>query len=82
MWLLSAGRLDGYWEAHLKPWDLAAGALLVLEAGGVVTSFEGVPFDGQGSAVVAGGPALQPRLRDAVVAARTARGFPTTPRRP
>jgi len=34
---VAAGRLDGYWEFRLKPWDLAAGALLVLEAGGRVT---------------------------------------------
>jgi myo-inositol-1(or 4)-monophosphatase len=34
---VAAGRLDGYWEFRLKPWDLGAGALLVLEAGGSVT---------------------------------------------
>ena len=36
---LSAGRLDGFWEIGLKPWDMAAGVLLVQEAGGVVTDF-------------------------------------------
>jgi myo-inositol-1(or 4)-monophosphatase len=35
------GRLDGYWEFGVKPWDVGAGALIVLEAGGRVTSVEG-----------------------------------------
>ncbi|MDO8377808.1 MAG: inositol monophosphatase family protein [Pseudomonadota bacterium] len=38
---VAAGRFDGYWERDLKPWDLAAGLLLVSEAGGKVTSAEG-----------------------------------------
>jgi myo-inositol-1(or 4)-monophosphatase len=41
---LAVGRLDGYWEQHLSPWDWAAGALLVEEAGGIVTDFEGRPW--------------------------------------
>ena len=36
---LSTGRLDGFWEIGLKPWDMAAGILLVQEAGGVITDF-------------------------------------------
>ncbi len=42
---VAAGRLDGFWEFSLQPWDMAAGALLVLEAGGVVTHIDGSPFD-------------------------------------
>ncbi len=38
---VAAGRLDGYWEYNLKPWDVAAGSLLVREAGGVVTDTQG-----------------------------------------
>jgi myo-inositol-1(or 4)-monophosphatase len=38
---VAAGRLDGYWEFALHPWDIAAGALLVREAGGVITDFSG-----------------------------------------
>ena len=38
---VAAGRFDGYWEAYLKPWDIAAGCLLVIEAGGQVTDFHG-----------------------------------------
>ncbi len=38
---VAAGRVDGFWEIGLKPWDIAAGALLVREAGGVVVDFDG-----------------------------------------
>jgi myo-inositol-1(or 4)-monophosphatase len=38
---VAAGRLDGFFEVGLKPWDVAAGALIVREAGGVVMSFDG-----------------------------------------
>ncbi|HEY6873237.1 MAG TPA: inositol monophosphatase family protein [Geobacteraceae bacterium] len=41
---VAAGRLDGYWEVKLKPWDVAAGQLLVAEAGGMVTSHAGEPY--------------------------------------
>ncbi|HEY1807443.1 MAG TPA: inositol monophosphatase family protein [Acidobacteriaceae bacterium] len=40
----ACGRLDGFWEFHLNPWDTAAGALLVLEAGGTMSRFDGEPF--------------------------------------
>jgi myo-inositol-1(or 4)-monophosphatase len=42
---VAAGRLDGYWEARINPWDVAAGALLVTEAGGQVTMPDGSPLD-------------------------------------
>lgn len=38
---VAAGRFDGFWEMKLKPWDLAAGVLMIEEAGGVVTDFDG-----------------------------------------
>ncbi len=41
---VAAGRVDGFWELKLKPWDVAAGVLLVQEAGGRVTAFDGSPF--------------------------------------
>ncbi len=41
---VAAGRLDGYWEVKLKPWDVAAGQLLVTEAGGRVTNYAGEPY--------------------------------------
>jgi myo-inositol-1(or 4)-monophosphatase len=41
---LAAGRLDGYWERGLSPWDWAAGRLLVEEAGGAVVELPGEPY--------------------------------------
>lgn len=40
----AAGRIEGFWEFHLNPWDTAAGALLVTEAGGAMVRFDGRPF--------------------------------------
>jgi myo-inositol-1(or 4)-monophosphatase len=60
---VAAGRFDGFWEQHLKPWDVAAGALIVREAGGAVTGMDGAPFDMVAGHLVASngrihGPAL------------------------
>ena len=52
------GRLDGFWELMLAPWDLAAGVLLVREAGGVVTDLAGREIGVEHTAVVAGNPAI------------------------
>ena len=41
---VACGRLDGFWEFHLNPWDTSAGYLLVEEAGGTVTHFNGGKF--------------------------------------
>src|SRR5436305_72081 len=41
---VACGRFDGFWEFNLNPWDTAAGVLLVREAGGVVSDFNGGPF--------------------------------------
>ena len=50
---LAAGRLDGYWELRLGAWDVAAGGLLIAEAGGRVTDLAGGPLDLDAPAVVA-----------------------------
>ncbi len=42
---VGAGKLDGFWELKLRPWDIAAGALMVKEGGGRVTGFKGEPMD-------------------------------------
>lgn len=42
---VAAGRFDGFWELKLQPWDVAAGSLVVLEAGGVVSDISGTGFD-------------------------------------
>jgi myo-inositol-1(or 4)-monophosphatase len=58
---LAAGRLDGYYERGLKPWDWAAGRLLVTEAGGAVLDMPGEP-----AGLVAASPELQPTLTSLV----------------
>ncbi len=50
---VAAGRLDGFWERDLKPWDIAAGALIVAEAGGRITNMDGRPFASRGRDVLA-----------------------------
>jgi len=50
---VACGRLDGYWELGLKPWDIAAGLLIVTEAGGVTTDFDGNDLRLDGSRVLA-----------------------------
>jgi myo-inositol-1(or 4)-monophosphatase len=42
---VASGRYDGFWEFNLNPWDTSAGVLLVQEAGGTVTRFDGTPFN-------------------------------------
>ena len=56
---VAAGRLDGFWELTLAPWDYAAGMLLVSEAGGVVTDLEGRAPQLRHTGLVAGNPAIQ-----------------------
>ena len=68
----AAGRFDGYWELHLSPHDVAAGALLVCEAGGIVTDPDGGENWLRGGHIVAAGPALQPLIRARVVHGPTA----------
>jgi myo-inositol-1(or 4)-monophosphatase len=50
---VAAGRFDGFWEMRLGPWDMAAGSLIVREAGGKVTDFLGNPVDLDGKHVLA-----------------------------
>ena len=63
---VAAGRLDGYWEEWISPWDMAAGILLVREAGGFVSDLSGgADMFGRGD-VVAGNEAIQKALLAAV----------------
>ncbi len=56
--LVSSGVFDLFWEKNLKPWDTAAGQLLVEEAGGVVRTYEGDPFNPFKKTIIAGNPFL------------------------
>ena len=55
---IAAGRLDGYWESGLESWDLAAGGLIVREAGGLVTDFQGESNFLENGEIVAGNPKI------------------------
>jgi len=60
---VACGRYDGFWEMGLSSWDVAAGSLLVTEAGGVVTDFHGRPdFIGSGDIIAAGPEIHAPML--------------------
>ena len=59
---VACGRLDGFWEIRLKPWDVAAGVLLVREAGGQVTDFEGSPDCLSGEFIVASNGHIHDRM--------------------
>lgn len=61
---VAAGRFDGFWERGLKPWDVAAGILMVREAGGYVLDFNGKPYNHMDSDLVAGNPnIIQPFVK-------------------
>jgi myo-inositol-1(or 4)-monophosphatase len=59
---VACGRYDGFWEMALSPWDVAAGSLLVDEAGGVVTDFHGRPGHLASGDIVAAGAELHPAM--------------------
>ena len=61
---VAAGRFDGFWELKLHAWDVAAGALLVREAGGSVVRFGGEPWSVFSPEIVAASPALLPSMHD------------------
>lgn len=64
--LTADGTFDGYWEHSLKPWDLAAGVLLVTESGGAVTALDGSPADFRTGAVIASNQTLHSSLVSAL----------------
>jgi myo-inositol-1(or 4)-monophosphatase len=55
---VAAGRFDGFWEQHLSAWDIAAGVLLIREAGGVVTDLSGREVGVEHTGLVAGNPVI------------------------
>ena len=63
---VAAGRLDGFWEMHLGPWDIAAGALIVQEAGGRVTATDGTVFASRRGNILATNGPLHDRMVHAI----------------
>jgi myo-inositol-1(or 4)-monophosphatase len=64
--MVASGRMDGFWERSLKPWDVAAGILLVKEAGGFVTDIKGGDGMLSGGSIVAGNEAIHGHLLNLV----------------
>ena len=71
---VAAGRLDGFWEWKLQPWDTAAGRLIVEEAGGRVTDFAGAPHELTGSQTAASNGTLHEALTAMLAEAGRGRG--------
>ena len=69
------GRFDGFWEPRLSAWDMAAGALIVREAGGRVTDYRGGEFDASGGEILATNGALHAEMM-AVLESVGAKGGP------
>lgn len=67
---VAAGAYDGYWEQHLNPWDLVAGAAIVKGAGGTVSAYDNTRFDPYSGAIVASNGALHPALIHGLAEAR------------
>ncbi len=67
---LAAGRIDGFWEARLSPWDVAPGWLMLREAGGTMTDYGGAAGSIWNGEVVAGNEAIQGQLLKLVKAAK------------
>lgn len=63
---VACGRLDGFWERPLNAWDLAAGSLLVEEAGGVVSGFDGTPFGPYRREIICSNGLIQEELLEQV----------------
>jgi myo-inositol-1(or 4)-monophosphatase len=65
---IAAGRLDGYWERGISPWDVAAGAVIVTEAGGAVTDMRGGAFHSDDREILASNGTLHPDLLNVIAA--------------
>jgi myo-inositol-1(or 4)-monophosphatase len=63
---VAAGRIDGFWEQTLKPWDVAAGALIVEEAGGRITGMDGSRFDPAAAHLVASNGQIHEAMLDVI----------------
>jgi myo-inositol-1(or 4)-monophosphatase len=68
---LACGRFDGFWETDLSPWDMAAGVLIVREAGGLVTGFGDEEFRVEVPRILASNGALHDAMREVMTSATT-----------
>jgi myo-inositol-1(or 4)-monophosphatase len=76
---VACGRTDGFWEFNLNPWDTTAGVLLVREAGGVVTRFDGTAWNIDSQETLATNGVIQDELRQEFAAIVAGRGLEPLP---
>jgi len=67
---VATGRADGFWEYALKPWDMAAGAVICSEAGAVVTDVDGARWNAASTSIVTANARLHPRLLEVIGSVR------------
>ena len=63
---VAAGRFDGFWEVRLNPWDISAGALIIEEAGGRVSTLAGAPFDSRLGEIIATNGRIHAQMVDVI----------------
>lgn len=73
---VAAGRFDGFWEQHLKPWDVAAGSLIVTEAGGRMSRLDGTPFSIEAGSLLASNGRVHDEMVRVVARAHASRRPP------
>lgn len=64
---VACGRLDGYWERGIQPWDMAAGIIILEEAGGKITAYDGSPLDISSGRILATNSLIHDSLSDALL---------------
>jgi myo-inositol-1(or 4)-monophosphatase len=63
---VAAGRFDGFWEMHLQPWDMSAGALIVQEAGGATTDASGSAFSSRRGSIIASNSRIHAQMAEII----------------
>jgi myo-inositol-1(or 4)-monophosphatase len=63
---VAAGRFDGFWEMHLQPWDMSAGALIVQEAGGTTTDARDGAFSSRTGSIIASNGRIHAQMADVI----------------
>jgi len=71
---VAAGRFDGFWELNLQPWDMAAGALIIQEAGGTISDPYGDPFRVDGHDILASNGHLHPPMLEVLAMSKNGHG--------
>jgi myo-inositol-1(or 4)-monophosphatase len=66
---VAAGRLDGFWEQGLNPWDTAAGSIILKEAGGIISDYDGNPYNPFVKTILASTPGIHSKMLEVLKSA-------------